>query len=77
MALKYLINQYHYKTSPTDIPIYCRDCKSQGTWDRHPDRDIYTESGILLMICYRCRVCGATTLRSADSVLHRKPEVAL
>ena len=52
------------KTPPaSSIPVFCKDCGSRATWVRCPERDIYTESGNLLMLSYVCRVCEAKTLR--------------
>lgn len=50
--------------TPNALPCYCKDCNSRDTWKRYPEHDVFTESGTLLMRGYRCRVCGATTVRS-------------
>ncbi len=50
--------------SPTALPIYCKDCNSRDMWERYPEHDVISESGNVMMVGYRCKVCGATTLRS-------------
>lgn len=49
---------------PTAIPIYCKDCNSRNSWERDRTRDVLSESDRIMMRGYRCKVCGATTLRS-------------
>jgi len=44
---------------------YCKDCNSRDTWERTLERDVYYESGKLIMMSYHCRICGAKTLISA------------
>lgn len=43
-------------------PVYCRECRSQNTWERNEDRDIKTESGKVYMLGWQCSVCGHTSI---------------
>jgi len=43
-------------------PIYCRDCRTQNSFELYPDRDITTESGRVFMLGYRCRNCGKVVI---------------
>jgi len=45
-------------------PVYCRDCRSQKSFELCPKRDIKTESGQSFMLGYRCRVCGKVAIMS-------------
>jgi hypothetical protein len=45
-----------------EMPVFCRDCHGQNTWQRLPERDILSESGVLMWERYRCKVCGAETI---------------
>ena len=54
-------------------PVYCRECRSQDTFERNPDMDIKTESGRAYMLSYKCRLCGHTALMSSPDY---KPPIA-
>ena len=43
-------------------PIYCRDCRTQNSFELHPEKDILTESGRAYMLGYRCRLCGKVVI---------------
>lgn len=49
-------------------PVYCKDCGSQDSWERVPERDIKGESGRVMWARWKCRVCGAETLRPVEEV---------
>jgi hypothetical protein len=42
-------------------PVYCRDCKSQGSYERYETRDVLTEGGSVFLECWKCRICGHLT----------------
>ncbi len=42
---------------------FCKDCLSRDSWERYPERDWKYESGKVYEYAYRCRQCGAVTLR--------------
>ena len=52
------------RTIENHKPIYCRDCRSQGSFERYPEGDIPTESGRAFMLKWKCRECGKTVLMS-------------
>lgn len=43
-------------------PIYCRDCRTQNSFELYPDRDITTVSGRVFILGYKCRECGKVAL---------------
>lgn len=43
-------------------PIYCRQCRSQFTFDRYPEGDIKTEAGKVVWEMWCCSECGNTTI---------------
>jgi len=43
-------------------PVYCRECRSQNTFERYPATDIKTESGRTFLLRWQCRICGKTCL---------------
>ena len=45
-------------------PIYCRDCKSQHSFERYSDGDIPTESGRVFMLRWKCKECSKTVIMS-------------
>ena len=47
----------------TIAPVYCKDCGSRNSWQRQPDQDIKSESGKVLWERWRCKTCGATTIK--------------
>lgn len=46
-------------------PVYCKDCRSQNSWDRVPAEDIKSISGRVMWVRWRCRVCGKKILYPA------------
>ena len=51
-------------------PVYCGECRSQNSWERFPDGDILSVNGKLLWEKWKCRTCGATTIRPVDGRVH-------
>ncbi len=51
----------HPKNITVVKPVYCRECHSRDTFEPYPDRDIKTESGQVLFVCWKCQSCGHTT----------------
>ena len=49
--------------------IYCRECRSQGSWVRSPAGDWVGESGRIMEYAYRCSQCGDITLRPEEAEL--------
>jgi len=63
-------------------PIYCRNCRSQDSFELYPEKDITTESGRVFMLGYRCKECGKIVIMTnptykSPSVLHLQRERAL
>lgn len=56
-------------------PVYCRECKSHKTFERNPDRDMKTESGLTFMLSWQCKVCGHTSLTSNQNYTRAREEV--
>lgn len=48
---------------PPQTLVYCKDCNSTNSWERYPVKDWLYDSGAIFMYAYKCRVCGAVTLR--------------
>lgn len=46
-------------------PIYCKDCGSSNSWERDDEHDLLYESGKIFEKCWRCKLCGKTTLSPA------------
>jgi len=49
-------------TNNNHKPVYCRDCRTQNSWVRHPEKDVMAESGQAFMLGWICKVCGSTTI---------------
>ena len=43
-------------------PIYCRECRSQNSFELCSERDIATESGGVFMLGYKCKECGKVVI---------------
>lgn len=41
-----------------NTPVFCRDCRGKGTFERNPVGDSTTETGKVFLACYKCRECG-------------------
>lgn len=39
-------------------PVFCRECRSQKTFDHFPEGDTKTVNGKVILECWRCRECG-------------------
>jgi len=65
------------KTETNHHPIYCRECHSQNSFERNPDKDIKAESGQAFMLSWKCRVCGHTTSMTNPNfeILSKQKEV--
>ncbi len=58
-------------------PIYCRECRSQHSFELCPERDIITESGRSFMLGYRCKICNKVVIMTnpdymVETVLHHQ-----
>lgn len=50
-------------------PIYCKECRSQKSYERYPDGDIKTENGQAYMLKWQCSVCGKLTLTTNEDYI--------
>lgn len=46
-------------------PQFCRECRGKETFERYVERDTKTETGKVILECWRCRVCGHIARMSA------------
>jgi len=56
-------------------PIYCRECRSHNTFERNPNRDMKTESGLTFMLSWKCQTCGHISLTSNPDYRNTREEV--
>jgi len=63
------------KTETNHHHNYCRECRSQDTFERNPDEDIKTESGAAFMLSWKCTICGHTSLTSNHNYRNDREEV--
>ena len=56
-------------------PTFCKECRSLNTFERNPDKDIKTESGLAFMLSWKCRACGHTSLTSNHNYRNNREEV--
>lgn len=44
------------------IPMFCGTCRAALTWERYPEGDRKSDSGVVLWEKWKCGKCGATTI---------------
>lgn len=49
-------------TSNNHKLVYCRDCRTQNSFELCPSRDITTESGRVFMLGFKCKECGRVVI---------------